>query len=170
MKLIVAGATGLLGTEIIRQTLQIPEITQVIALARKPIQIDGNLDSSKVKSVVIRDYGEYPDDVKAEFAGADACIWCVSIRFPYVASFGLYADQMTFFTHLGLSLLRPFVLVALTLPKSNAFVRTAQSSGSKPCTRLDQRVLSGSSTSVQKVHPGTQARSHISWEAIKSCA
>ena len=84
MKLVVAGATGLLGTEIIRQTLQVPEITQVIALARKPIRIDPNVDSSKVKSIVIKDYGEYPDDVKAEFAGADACIWCVSIKIPYV--------------------------------------------------------------------------------------
>lgn len=77
MKLIVAGATGLLGTEIIRQTLHIPEITEVIALARKPITLDEGSDSSKIKSVIIQDYGEYPDDVKAEFAGADACIWCV---------------------------------------------------------------------------------------------
>jgi N-acetyl-gamma-glutamylphosphate reductase len=79
MKLIVAGATGLLGTEIIRQSLQIPEITQVIALARKPIQTDGSLDSSKLKSVIIQDYGEYSDEVKSEFDGADACIWCVAI-------------------------------------------------------------------------------------------
>ena len=74
MKLIITGATGLLGTELIRQSLQNNKITQVITLARKPIQID-HINSSKLKSVVIRDYGEYPDDVKAEFVGADACIW-----------------------------------------------------------------------------------------------
>jgi uncharacterized protein YbjT (DUF2867 family) len=82
MKLIVAGATGLVGTEIIeiiRQSLQISEITQVSALARKPVQVDDGTDSSKLKSVVVRDYGEYPDHVKAEFAGADACIWYASI-------------------------------------------------------------------------------------------
>ncbi|KAK9860744.1 hypothetical protein MYU51_005967 [Penicillium brevicompactum] len=79
MKLIVTGATGLLGTEIIRQTLHIPEITEVIALARKPVQLDEGVDSSKIKSVIIRDYGDYADDVKAEFAGADACIWTVAI-------------------------------------------------------------------------------------------
>ncbi|OOG00093.1 hypothetical protein ASPCADRAFT_203986 [Aspergillus carbonarius ITEM 5010] len=78
MKLIITGATGLLGTELIRQSLQNNKITQVIALARKPIQID-HVNSSKLKSVVIRDYGEYPDDVKAEFVGADACIWTVAI-------------------------------------------------------------------------------------------
>lgn len=76
MKLIVAGATGLVATEIIKQSLKIPEITSVIALARHPVDVPG-INSSKVKSVVIKDYGEYPDDVKAEFAGADACIWCV---------------------------------------------------------------------------------------------
>lgn len=78
MKIIVAGATGLLGREIVRQTLHIREITQVIALARKPVQLEEGLDSSKIKTVVISDYGDYSDDVKAEFAGADACIWCVS--------------------------------------------------------------------------------------------
>lgn len=80
MKLIVAGATGLVGSEIIRQSLQISEITQVIALARKPVQVDERIDSSKLKSVVVRDYGEYPDHVKAEFAGADACIWYAQSR------------------------------------------------------------------------------------------
>ncbi|KAJ5910078.1 hypothetical protein N7504_004721 [Penicillium tannophilum] len=80
MKLIVAGATGLVGTEIIRQSLQISEITQIIALARKPVHVEDGTDPlSKLKSVVIRDYGEYSADVKAEFAGADACIWTVAV-------------------------------------------------------------------------------------------
>lgn len=79
MKLIVAGATGLVATEIIRQSLQIAEITSVIALARKPIKVDESPHSSKLKSVVVSDYAEYPDHVKADFAGADACIWYVSL-------------------------------------------------------------------------------------------
>ncbi|KAJ5724054.1 hypothetical protein N7488_002089 [Penicillium malachiteum] len=78
MKLIVVGATGLVGSEITRQSLAIDEITEVIALARHPIQIE-NSSSSKVKSVVVRDYAEYPEDVKAKLAGADACIWTVAI-------------------------------------------------------------------------------------------
>lgn len=76
MKLIVAGATGLVGTEIIKQALQKSEITQIIALARKSVYAeDGTDPSSKLKSVVIRDYEEYSDEVKAEFEGAGACIW-----------------------------------------------------------------------------------------------
>jgi uncharacterized protein YbjT (DUF2867 family) len=37
MKLIVTGATGFIGTEVIRQVLSNPTITSIIALARKPI-------------------------------------------------------------------------------------------------------------------------------------
>jgi uncharacterized protein YbjT (DUF2867 family) len=74
MKLIVAGGTGLLATEVIRQSLQLPEITSVLALARKQVKVEG-VDSSKLKSVIIEDYSNYPEHVKAEFAGADACIW-----------------------------------------------------------------------------------------------
>ncbi|KAJ5710069.1 hypothetical protein N7493_009661 [Penicillium malachiteum] len=84
MKLIVVGATGLVGSEIIRQSLEIGEITEVIALARHPIQVE-NSSSSKVKSVVVRDYAEYPEDVKAKLTGADACIWTVAIT-PFRAS------------------------------------------------------------------------------------
>lgn len=51
MKLIVAGATGLVGSEIIKQCLQINEITQVIALARKPVQVEEGTDpTSKLMS------------------------------------------------------------------------------------------------------------------------
>lgn len=74
MKLIVAGATGFVASEVIRQAVRMPEITSIIALARRPITVD-KPESSKIKNVVIKDYGEYPEEVKKELAGADACIW-----------------------------------------------------------------------------------------------
>jgi nucleoside-diphosphate-sugar epimerase len=74
MKLIVAGAADLLGMEIVRQSLQLRKITEVIALTRRPVQLEKGIDSSKLRIVLIRDYGNYPDSVKAEFARADACI------------------------------------------------------------------------------------------------
>ena len=79
MKLIVAGASGFVATEVIRQSLSLPKITSVIAIARKPIAAPSNLgrgaDASKLHSVVLDNYGSYPDDVKKQLAGADACIW-----------------------------------------------------------------------------------------------
>ncbi|KAI1506468.1 putative nucleoside-diphosphate-sugar epimerase [Biscogniauxia marginata] len=83
MKLIVSGATGFVGKEVIRQSLSRREITSVVALARKPAPAPEDLgddgDPSKLKSVVVIDYEDYPDEVKREFSGASACIWTVAI-------------------------------------------------------------------------------------------
>lgn len=79
MQLIVTGASGFLGKEVIRQSLYVPKITSVIALARRqvapPDGLGSDADPSKLKSVVIKDYDEYPPEVLKEFANADGCIW-----------------------------------------------------------------------------------------------
>ncbi|KAI1188392.1 NAD(P)-binding protein [Nemania serpens] len=83
MKLIVTGATGFVGREIVRQSLSHPKISSVIALARRPVAAPetplAGADLSKLKSVVIQDYEVYPDEIKKEFSGAGACIWTVAI-------------------------------------------------------------------------------------------
>ena len=82
MKLIVAGATGFVGTEVIRQALRNPSITSVIALARKPVSApegpETGSGTSKLRSVVLQDWtSPYPEDVIEVLKGADACIWCI---------------------------------------------------------------------------------------------
>lgn len=81
MKLIIAGASGFVATEIIRQSLSIPKITSVIALARRPISTPLNLDqnahASKLHRVVVENYDSYSDDVLKQLTGADACIWYI---------------------------------------------------------------------------------------------
>jgi nucleoside-diphosphate-sugar epimerase len=83
MKLIVTGASGYVGTEVIRKSLSLPQITSVIALARQAVSVPNDLDSqadvSKLQSIIIKDYNEYPDGVKEFFVDADACIWYISI-------------------------------------------------------------------------------------------
>jgi uncharacterized protein YbjT (DUF2867 family) len=74
MKLIIAGATGYVAGEVIRQAVRMPEITTIVTLARRPVELDMP-ESSKIKSVIIEDYGKYPDQVKEALAGSDACIW-----------------------------------------------------------------------------------------------
>lgn len=77
MKLVVPGATGFLATEVIRQGLNRPEVTSLVAVSRKPIKtphVDA-VSAAKLRQVIIEDYAEYPDDVKKELAGANACIW-----------------------------------------------------------------------------------------------
>ncbi|MCJ1451528.1 hypothetical protein MMC28_001867 [Mycoblastus sanguinarius] len=83
MKLIVAGASGFVATEVIRQSLSIPKFTSVIAIARRPVSTPSNLsqgaDASKLHSVVLDNYCSYPDDVNKQLAGANAYIWTVAI-------------------------------------------------------------------------------------------
>ncbi|KAJ7808180.1 putative nucleoside-diphosphate-sugar epimerase [Mycena olivaceomarginata] len=81
MKLIIAGATGFVAEELIRQSLRHPDIKSVVALARRPVAAPpgAGADGSKLKSVVVKDYDDYPEEVRRELAGADACIWTVAI-------------------------------------------------------------------------------------------
>lgn len=80
MKLIVTGATGFIGSEVVRLALRNPRINSVIALARKavsfPTSIGHDVEKSKLQSVILEDWsGAYPDDVKRSLQSADACIW-----------------------------------------------------------------------------------------------
>lgn len=80
MKLIVAGSSGYVAAEVIRQALSNPAITSVVALGRRaapePQNLEPTANIAKLKSVILKDFdAEYPDDVKKEFAEADACIW-----------------------------------------------------------------------------------------------
>ncbi|KAJ9610681.1 hypothetical protein H2200_005458 [Cladophialophora chaetospira] len=83
MKLVVSGATGFTATEVIRQSLSNPRITSVLALARRPVTVPENLppgaDTSKLKSVVVEDFGKYFDDAKKQLEGTDACIWTLAV-------------------------------------------------------------------------------------------
>jgi uncharacterized protein YbjT (DUF2867 family) len=83
MKLIVTGSTGFVATELIRQALSDPAITSIMALARRVTTIPQNpgpdADVSKLKSVVCEDFENYPESVKLELTGADACIWYTNL-------------------------------------------------------------------------------------------
>ncbi|KAG9235753.1 putative nucleoside-diphosphate-sugar epimerase [Amylocarpus encephaloides] len=81
MKLIIAGSTGFVATEIIRQAISNPAVTSIIALSRRETTPPPNAgaDASKLKSVVCNDFSNYSEDVKKELAGADACIWTIAV-------------------------------------------------------------------------------------------
>lgn len=83
MKLIIAGASGFVGQELVRQSLERSDITVVVALSRTPVvpppDIRGEVNTAKLRSVIIKDYEQYPEEVRKEFEGAAACIWTVAI-------------------------------------------------------------------------------------------
>lgn len=79
MQLIIAGASGYLATELVRQALSHPKITTLYALARHRIPTPGNLgpnaELSKLMTMTVEDYDEYAGGVGEAFTRADACIW-----------------------------------------------------------------------------------------------
>ena len=84
MKLLVTGATGFVGAEVVRLALRNKAITSIVTITRNPIQpppnADADADTSKLHSVVLEDWTkEYPEAVKEQIKGADACIWNVAI-------------------------------------------------------------------------------------------
>ncbi|KAF2657762.1 NAD(P)-binding protein [Lophiostoma macrostomum CBS 122681] len=84
MKLVVTGATGFVGQEVIRLALQNRAITSTIALARSNVSVPENggpdADTSKLKSVVLTDWeNPYPEHVIEQLKGADACVWTLAI-------------------------------------------------------------------------------------------
>ncbi|MDB5050977.1 MAG: hypothetical protein JWO30_4048 [Fibrobacteres bacterium] len=74
LKIIVFGATGLAGSEVIRQAILDQGIDEVTAVVRRPLPIQ----HSKVKFVLHENYRDY-SGLAGIFAAHDACIWCLGI-------------------------------------------------------------------------------------------
>lgn len=73
MKILLTGATGFIGGEILTQCLDHPSITSIIVLSRRPIE---SLSSHpKAKVIIMEDFKLYPEPVIREISDADACIW-----------------------------------------------------------------------------------------------
>lgn len=73
MKLIIVGATGFVGSEILRQSLLRADITSVVAVTRRALT--SAPQSPKLQNVVVKDYDQYDSDAKSIFKGANGCIW-----------------------------------------------------------------------------------------------
>src|SRR5436190_24183802 len=74
MKIIVTGATGLVGAEVIRQAILDNGITEINAIARKPLE----LNHQKLKTIIHKDFLDY-SSLTELFKSCDACLWCLGI-------------------------------------------------------------------------------------------
>jgi hypothetical protein len=76
MKVILAGSSGFIGKEVLRQCLQNPSITSLIALSRRELPVT----DPKLKTVLVDDFTAYKPEVLRELEGAESCIWYIYIR------------------------------------------------------------------------------------------
>ncbi|CAL5874895.1 uncharacterized protein PFLUO_LOCUS9197 [Penicillium psychrofluorescens] len=77
MKLVIGGSTGFVATELIRQGLENPAITSIVALGRR--ENPAPLVTPKLKFVVCDNFESYPNSVEKELENADACIWTIAV-------------------------------------------------------------------------------------------
>lgn len=75
-KIIVTGATGFIGSNVVRQCIRDKTVDEILVLTRKPI--DEELSRNpKVTVVQHEEFSQYPDELLEQLKGALGCIWCV---------------------------------------------------------------------------------------------
>ncbi|MCJ1281721.1 hypothetical protein MMC26_001043 [Xylographa opegraphella] len=76
MKIILTGSTGFIGSEILHQCIQHPDISSIVALSRRELPKDVT-SNAKLEVIIQQDFTGYSDDVLKRLAGAEACIWAL---------------------------------------------------------------------------------------------
>lgn len=74
MNIIITGATGMAGAEVVRQAIADKHISQITAIVRKPLDIQ----DSKLKTIIHADFTNY-STLTEIFMQANACLWCLGI-------------------------------------------------------------------------------------------
>lgn len=72
MKIIVTGATGMVGIELVRQAIADPAVKEIIALVRNKMPFS----HLKLKELIHTDFMNF-EGLEEVFRNADACIWCL---------------------------------------------------------------------------------------------
>ncbi|MGW2563848.1 NAD(P)H-binding protein [Streptomyces sp. NPDC001514] len=74
MKVVLFGASGMVGQGALRACLEDPEVTEVVAVVRRPL----GRNAQKVREVVHADFTNL-DPIAADLAEADACFYCLGV-------------------------------------------------------------------------------------------
>jgi hypothetical protein len=74
MKLILLGATGMVGAGALREALSDPDVEAVLCVGRRPCGVA----HPKLRDLVLPDLFEF-SAVEAQLVGFDACVWAVGI-------------------------------------------------------------------------------------------
>ncbi|KAJ4257514.1 hypothetical protein NW762_008638 [Fusarium torreyae] len=79
MKVVVTGATGTVGNEIVKRCLSDARITKVVILTRRAVSMD--IESHpKADVVMVQDFLRYSDEVLRRIEGSSACLWAIGAR------------------------------------------------------------------------------------------
>lgn len=73
MRILLTGATGFVGSEVLAQALKDPAVESITVLSRRP----SGVRSPKLKEIILKDFTDYSRIGKE--LQADACIWCLGV-------------------------------------------------------------------------------------------
>src|SRR6202451_2609202 len=74
MKVVLFGATGMVGQGVLRECLRDPEVERVLVIGRSSI---GNQDE-KIREIVHRDFLDF-SSIEDQLSGYDACFFCLGV-------------------------------------------------------------------------------------------
>lgn len=74
MKVIITGATGMVGKGVLLECLDHPQVSEILLINRRPISIK----NSKLKEIIHQDFGNY-NSIADQLKGYDAAYLCMGI-------------------------------------------------------------------------------------------
>lgn len=103
MKVVLFGATGMLGSGVLLECLDSPRVDSVLVIGRSSTGVS----HAKIRETLRSDFSEF-DSIRDEFVGADACFFCLG-----VSSAGMKEDDYRRLTY------------DITLAAANAMLRVS---------------------------------------------
>jgi hypothetical protein len=126
MKIILTGATGLIGGGILTDLLANPAITSVVTMTRRPLP----LTHPKLTQITHTDFAAYDPSLLSSLSDASACIFALGLAMPKTPADGLLINQTypletakALFSHIFSDKHKPFRFVYI----SGALVEKDQS-------------------------------------------
>jgi len=129
VKVILYGATGMVGQGVLRECLVDPEVEQVLALGRRACGVE----DPKLLEIVRPELFDY-SDIEHELAGYDACFFCLG-----VSAAGMNEEQYTKITY-ELTLAAAETLVKLNPNMTFIYVSGAGTDGTEQGRTMWARV------------------------------
>jgi uncharacterized protein YbjT (DUF2867 family) len=74
MKVLLFGATGMIGQGVLRECLLDPQVTQVVSIVRRSIE----QTHPKLREILHQDFHDY-SSIEGELSGLDACFFCLGV-------------------------------------------------------------------------------------------
>ena len=78
MRVIIFGATGMVGQGVLRECALDPEVETVLAVVRRAGSLGPELTGGKVRELLAENFYDFAG-IENEFAGYDACFFCLGV-------------------------------------------------------------------------------------------